>query len=470
MLFSSVEFLCGFLPLTLLIYYLLPGRKVRNRFLLLMSLGFYAWGEPLYVLLMIGCIAGNYLLGLLAARYRKTRGGRLVILAMLLFDLGILGLFKYAGFVTENLNAAFGLALPVWQAALPIGISFFTFQGMSYVIDVYRGEAEVRRNLLDVGLYVALFPQLIAGPIVRYNTIAAEIDGRRENWRDFCAGIDIFIVGLGKKVILANNFAIVADKIFDMGGYQAASVGALWLGAAAYTLQIYFDFGGYSDMAIGLGRMFGFHFLPNFNYPYISRSVTEFWRRWHISLSSWFRDYVYIPLGGNRKGLPRMIFNLLIVWGLTGLWHGANWTFIAWGLYYFCFLVFEKLTGLSKILPRLPLFSNLLVMLIVIIGWVLFRAADIGAAGAYIGGMFGMYGNPLTDEMFWYQLAENKVHFIIALLAAAPLIPWLKQKLGAAAEGRFFGTARDCCLLLIFLLVLAALAKGSYNPFIYFNF
>lgn len=470
MLFSSIEFLCGFLPLTLLIYYLLPGRQVKNRFLLLMSLGFYAWGEPVYVLLMLLCIAGNYLLGLAADRYRGGAGGRVVIAAMLLFDLGLLGVFKYAGFVTENLNAALGLELPVWEAALPIGISFFTFQGMSYVIDVYRGEAKVRRNLLDVGLYVALFPQLIAGPIVRYNTVAAEIDGRRENWRDFTSGIDLFIIGLGKKVILANNFAIVADKIFDAGGYESISVGAAWIGAIAYTLQIYFDFGGYSDMAVGLGRMFGFHFLPNFNYPYISRSVTEFWRRWHISLSSWFRDYVYIPLGGNRKGQARMVLNLLAVWALTGLWHGANWTFIAWGLYYFCFLIFEKLTGLSKILPKIPVVSNIAVLFIVIIGWVLFRATDIGAAGAYIGAMFGAFGNPMVDETFIYQLGENKVHLLVAALAATPILPYLRRKLPQIAENRAVGVLRDVCLMAILLVVLGGLAKGSYNPFIYFNF
>lgn len=470
MLFSSIEFLCGFLPLTLLIYYLLPGRAVRNRFLLLMSLGFYAWGEPLYVLLMLLCIAGNYLLGLAADKYRGGGKGRAVIAAMLLFNLGLLGVFKYAGFVTENLNVLLGLELPVWQAPLPIGISFFTFQGMSYVIDVYRGEAKVRHNLLDVGLYVALFPQLIAGPIVRYNTVAAEIDGRRENWRDFTSGIDLFIIGLGKKVILANNFAIVADKIFDAGGYESISVGAAWVGAIAYTLQIYFDFGGYSDMAVGLGRMFGFHFLPNFNYPYISRSVTEFWRRWHISLSSWFRDYVYIPLGGNRKGEGRMVLNLLTVWFLTGLWHGANWTFIAWGLYYFCFLIFEKLSGLNKILPKIPVVSNLAVLLVVIIGWVLFRATDIASAGAYIGAMFGVFGNPLTDETFIYQLGENKVHLLVAMLAATPILPWLRDKLPKIAELRLLGTLRDVCLLAMLLVVLAGLAKGSYNPFIYFNF
>lgn len=470
MLFSSIEFLCGFLPLTLLIYYLLPWRQVKNRFLLLMSLGFYAWGEPVYVLLMLLCIAGNYALGIAADSQRGTPGGRLVIAAMLLFDLGMLGVFKYAGFVAQNLNAALGLSLPVWQAVLPIGISFFTFQGMSYVVDVYRGEAKVRRNLLDVGLYVALFPQLMAGPIVRYNTVAAEIDGRQENWRDFTSGVELFIVGLGKKVILANNFAIVADKIFDAGAYESISIGAAWIGAVAYTLQIYFDFGGYSDMAVGLGRMFGFHFLTNFNYPYISRSVTEFWRRWHISLSSWFRDYVYIPLGGNRKGQSRMVLNLLVVWALTGLWHGANWTFIAWGLYYFCFLIFEKLTGLNKILPKIPLASNVLVLLVVIIGWVLFRAVDISSAAAYIGAMFGAFGNPLIDETFVYQLGENKVHLLVAALAATPILPYLRGRLPQLAQSRAVGVLRDVCLIAMLLVVLGGLAKGSYNPFIYFNF
>ena len=470
MLFSGIEFLCGFLPLVLLVYYLLPGRRVRNRFLLLTSLGFYAWGEPLYVLLMLACIAGNYLWGLLAAQYRGGRAGRAVIASMLVFNLGLLGVFKYAGFIIDNLNALFGQILPLWQVNLPIGISFFTFQGMSYVIDVYRGDAKVRRNILDVGLYVAFFPQLIAGPIVRYNTIAAEIDGRRENWRDFTAGVQLFIIGLAKKVILANNFAVAADKIFDAGGYEAISIGAAWLGAAAYTLQIYFDFGGYSDMAIGLGRMFGFHFLPNFNYPYISRSITEFWRRWHISLSAWFRDYVYIPLGGNRKGIARQILNLLAVWLLTGLWHGANWTFVAWGLYYFCFLALEKLTGLPKLLPKLPVISNLLVLCVVVIGWVIFRAADIQSAASYIGAMFGVFGNPLADDTFMFQLTENKVHFLLAAVCATPIIPWLKRKIPRVIGSPFFSVLRDICLLVIFLVALGALAKGSYNPFIYFNF
>ena len=470
MLFSSVEFLCGFLPLTLLIYYLLPWRQARNRFLLLMSLGFYAWGEPLYLLVMLACIAANYAFGLLVDKYNGTRLVKPVLAAMLLFNLGLLGAFKYAAFVTTNINAALGLNLPVWQAALPLGISFFTFQGMSYVIDVYRGEAKVRKNLLDVGLYVSFFSALIAGPIVRYNTVAEEIDGRRENWRDFTSGIDLLLIGLGKKVILANNFAVVADKIFDAGGYENISVGAAWLGAVAYTLQIYFDFGGYSDMAIGLGRMFGFHFLPNFNYPYIAGSVTDFWRRWHISLSSWFRDYVYIPLGGNRKGQARMVLNLLAVWLLTGLWHGANWTFVAWGLYYFCFLVFEKLTGLAKILPKLPVISNLLVLLVVIIGWVLFRAADISSAAAYLGAMFGVFGNPAVDATFIFQLSENKVLLVIAALASTPIIPWLQSKLPRLTGNMAVGLLRDCFLLLILLVVLASLAKGSYNPFIYFNF
>ncbi len=469
MLFSSIEFLCGFLPLTLLLYYLLPGRKLRNRFLLLMSLGFYAWGEPLYVLLMLACIAGNYCFGLLADKFRGKPGVKLVLALMLVFDLGLLGVFKYSGFVVESLNSALGLSLTVPSLALPIGISFFTFQGMSYVIDVYRGQAEVRRNLLDVGLYVAFFPQLIAGPIVRYNTIAAEIDGRKENWQDFTSGIDLFIIGLGKKVILANNFAIVADKLFDGGGYTSMSIGAAWVGAIAYTLQIYFDFGGYSDMAIGLGRMFGFHFLKNFNYPYIAHSVTDFWRRWHISLSSWFRDYVYIPLGGNRVSKGRLVLNLFAVWLLTGLWHGANWTFVAWGVYYFCFLVAEKLLGLDKKLAKLPGISNVLVLVIVTVGWVLFRAADISSALDYLGAMFGVFGNPLVDDAFIYQFSENKVHFLVAILACVPLFPKLAQ-LGEKLPYAVRAVVRDCFLLIVLLVALAALAKGSYNPFIYFNF
>lgn len=477
MLFSSIEFLCGFLPLTLLIYYLLPWRTVRNRFLLLMSLVFYAWGEPLYVLLMMACICGNWAFGLLAGRWRGEKRGMLLLAAMLVFDLGLLAVFKYAGFAVSTVNSLLGLALPVPRVVLPIGISFFIFQGISYVIDVWRGEAEQRRNVLDVGLYIAFFPQLIAGPIVRYNTIAAEISGRRETWDDFVSGIELFIIGLGKKVLLANNFAIAADKIFDTGGYESISIGAAWVGAAAYTLQIYFDFGGYSDMAVGLGRMFGFHFLPNFNYPYIARSVTDFWRRWHMSLSQWFRDYVYIPLGGNRRGTARMLLNLLAVWLLTGLWHGANWTFVLWGLYYFVFLVAEKLTGLAKVLPRLPLISNLLVLVIVMIGWVLFRAPDVDAAFAYIGAMFGVFGNPPVDETFFFQTSENAVHFLIAAVACVPVLPALGRRLaavgivpGQGVGGRVLGMARDVLLLLILLLALASLAKGSYNPFIYFNF
>lgn len=477
MLFSSIEFLCGFLPLTLLIYYLLPWRQVRNRFLLVMSLGFYAWGEPLYVLLMMACICGNWAFGLLAGRRRGEKRGMLLLALMLLFDLGLLAVFKYAAFAVSTLNSLLGLSLAVPQVVLPIGISFFIFQGISYVIDVWRGEAEERKNVLDVGLYIAFFPQLIAGPIVRYNTVAAEISGRRENWQDFVSGVELLIIGLAKKVLLANNFAIVADKIFDAGGYQSISVGAAWIGALAYTLQIYFDFGGYSDMAIGLGRMFGFHFLKNFNYPYIANSVTDFWRRWHMSLSQWFRDYVYIPLGGNRRGGARMVLNLLVVWLLTGLWHGANWTFVLWGLYYFVFLVVEKLTGLAKIMPRMPFIAHPLVLVIVMIGWVLFRASDVDAAFAYIGAMFGVFGNPLTDETFFFQLSENAVHLAVAAVACVPVLPAVGARLSAAgitlgegAVGRLLGLLRDCLLLMLLLAVLASLAKGSYNPFIYFNF
>lgn len=487
MLFSSVEFLCAFLPLTLLVYYLLPGRRLRNHFLLLMSLVFYAWGEPLYVLLMLTCIVGNYAFGLLAAAFRpkEQEGGgrwpaRVNLAVMLAFNLGLLAVYKYAGFAVSNLNAAFGLNLEDPGFVLPIGISFFTFQGISYVIDVSRGQAQARFNVLDVGLYVAFFPQLIAGPIVRYNTIAAEIDGRKENWQDFAAGVDLFIIGLGKKVLLANNFALVVDKVYDAATYVnplEMSVAAAWIAAIAYTLQIYFDFGGYSDMALGLGRMFGFHFLPNFNYPYAARSVTDFWRRWHISLSSWFRDYVYIPLGGNRMAKWRLALNLLLVWLLTGLWHGANWTFIVWGLYYCGFLLLEKFTGLNKLLAKLPLVGNVWTLFIVIIGWVIFRSPDLPSAIQHIGLMFGLYHNPLTDEIYIFQLLENRVQFAVALAACLPLLPALRAlfarvnlQVGRGWLGVPLGVMRDGFLLLLLVLALAALAKGSYNPFIYFNF
>ena len=376
MLFSSLIFIVVFLPCVLIIYYgpLRRRRGMQNVFLLLASLGFYAWGEPWFVLIMLASIVGNWIFGMLVDKARTSKAkSRAVILIMLAFNIAIIFVFKYLMFTLKTINAIAGTDISVPQ----IGISFFTFQAISYVIDVYREKGEMQKNLLNVGLYIAFFPQLIAGPIVRYETISDQIMGRRESYEDFSRGVCRFIVGLSKKVLLANNFAVVADQSFAFSAADNCSVAFAWLGAIAYTLQIYFDFSGYSDMAIGLGAMFGFHFPENFNYPYISKSVAEFWRRWHISLGSWFRDYVYFPLGGSRvKSKARLVFNLFIVWLLTGIWHGANFTFIAWGLIYFVLISLEKLTNFEKRNVNSAV-RYIYTMFFVVIGWVFFRADSI---------------------------------------------------------------------------------------------
>lgn len=482
MLFSSLIFLFMFLPVVLLGYFGILGKcslKVKNRFLLLCSLFFYGWGEPIYVFLMIACIGYNYLFGLWAALARQSgnrKSGRAAITLMLVCNLSVLGVFKYTDFMINNFNGWFGMSIPLQEIALPIGISFFIFQGISYVIDVYRGNGEVQKNPLDVGLYIAFFPQLIAGPIVRYNTIAREIKERRENVDDFADGVAIFIIGLAKKVIIANNIAIVADKAFAVPTTEL-SVAMAWLGAVAYTLQIYFDFGGYSDMAIGLGRMFGFHFLANFNFPYISRSVSEFWRRWHISLGSWFRDYVYFPLGGSRVGKLRLVFNLLVVWFLTGMWHGANWTFICWGLFYFFWIALEKLTGLGKKMEQTPVISTVFVMFLVILGWVMFRADTMTQAVQYMAAMFNGYGVGFMDDLAKFYIHDYKYFFLLGIIFALPVRDWLRRltaKRFALADEKAHGNAMQIasivCLVLLLIISAALLAKGSYNPFIYFNF
>ncbi|MGI5824915.1 MAG: MBOAT family O-acyltransferase [Bacillota bacterium] len=482
MVFSSLIFLFMFLPLVLLGYFGLLRKcslKVKNRFLLLASLFFYGWGEPVYVFLMIGCIFYNYLFGRwadLARRSSNRKSGHIAIVLMLICNLSILGVFKYTDFVLSNLNTIFGLSLPLPEIVLPIGISFFIFQGISYVIDVYRGNGQAQKNPLDVGLYIAFFPQLIAGPIVRYNTIAKEIKNRRENADDFADGISIFVIGLAKKAIIANNIAIVADKAFALSPTSELSVAMAWLGAIAYTLQIYFDFGGYSDMAIGLGRMFGFHFLANFNFPYISRSVSEFWRRWHISLGSWFRDYVYFPLGGSRVGKLRLVFNLLVVWFLTGLWHGANWTFICWGLFYFFWIALEKITGLGKKMERTPVVSTVFVMFLVVLGWVMFRAETMTQALQYMAAMFNGYGTGLWDANAQMYLHDYKWFFIFGIICALPVKNWCLQAFKrnkALTDGQYAKILQIIgiiCLAVLLVVATAFLAKGSYNPFIYFNF
>ena len=469
MLFSSSVFLFFFLPAVLLVYFLLPRKwlPVKNVFLLLASLLFYAWGEPKFVLVMLLSIGANYLFGLLVDKYRdKKPAARLVLVLMLVFNLSVIFINKYLMFFLTNLNALFSLQLAVPDIPLPIGISFFTFQSISYVLDIYRQKGEVQKNPLNVGLYISFFPQLIAGPIVRYQTVAEQIKYRRETWEDFTRGACRFIRGLSKKVLLSNTLAVVADAAF---GFQDPSVTFAWLGAIAYTLQIFFDFSGYSDMAIGMGWMFGFHFDENFNYPYISKSVSEFWRRWHISLGTWFRDYVYFPLGGSRvKSKGRLAFNLFVVWFLTGVWHGANWTFILWGLYFFVLLAAEKLTGFGKFLERHKPVGLLYALLAALFGWVLFRAPDLSSALAYLGSMLGLSGAPFLSAQTALYLPENWLFFGAAILFCMPVGDWLKRKFPTLE--RIYGYVYPLCYMVLFLLSVAYIVKGTYNPFIYFNF
>ena len=478
MVFSSTVFLLLFLPLTLLVYYnpFFKSRPFRNHTLLLFSLAFYAWGEPVFVFVLLFSILVNWFFALMIDKQTDPIKRKRLLFFPLALDIGLIFLFKYLGFAARNLGLLLGRASLDVSIALPIGISFLTFQIMSYVMDVYRKKAPVQRSVLNVALYISLFPQLIAGPIVRYETVADQIMNRKETPDDFTAGVTRFIFGLGKKVLLANYAGLIADNIFSAAGSLSAA--AAWLGIVAYALQIYFDFSGYSDMAIGLGRMFGFHFLENFNYPYIASSVTDFWRRWHISLSTWFRDYVYIPLGGNRGSRARWIFNLFAVWLLTGLWHGANWTFIVWGLYYFVFLLIEKLTGFDK---KLGFFSHAYTLLIVLIGWVIFRAESLPRALQYLGYMFGVGANGIVDELFRYYLSNGKWVLLAAVISCFPLARLIRSKLssgtaeasGVQLQGGLLiamDLGRTVFTALIFVLSFLVCVNSTYNPFIYFNF
>ncbi len=458
MVFSSTVFLFFFLPLVLCLYYnpLLTGRRFRNCLLLVASLFFYAWGEPAFVFLLMLSVCVGWFVG----RHLQGKRRKVWLALGVVFHVGLLFVFKYLTFLLGELGLLHG-PLQGFALTLPIGISFFTFQLLSYLFDVYYGKAEAQKNLLSVALYVALFPQLIAGPIVRYEAIAAEISGRRENLDDFTEGMLRFIHGLAKKVLIANYMGQLADTIFAM---EEMSTGTAWLGAVAYTLQIYFDFSGYSDMAIGLGRMFGFHFAENFNYPYISRSATEFWRRWHISLGSWFRDYVYIPLGGNRCSKFRWVLNLFAVWALTGIWHGANYTFLVWGLFYFVLLMMEKFTRLPERLGRL---SHIYALIAIMVGWVMFRSKDLGAGLHYLAVMFGFSGIGLTDDFFYMYLEETYVLVSLAIILSLPVLPWLKEKAWAV---KAVTAIEPVAAFGIFLLTLAVTVSASYNPFIYFNF
>ena len=465
MLFSSTVFIFVFLPAVLIGYYLLlRGMKARNALLLAASLLFYAWGEPVYVLLMLLSIAVNYAFGRLLERREHSKA---LLLAAVIFNLGLLFYFKYLNFTVDNLNALFGLHLSVPALALPIGISFFTFQAMSYVIDVYRGTAPVQRNVLNLGLYISFFPQLIAGPIVRYNSIAAQIEARRVTPEDFQEGVCRFIEGFAKKIILANNLSLAAERAFALAGAGEISTAMAWLGSLAYTFQIYFDFSGYSDMAIGLGRMFGFRFEENFRYPYLSRSVSEFWHRWHISLGHWFRDYVYFPLGGSRVDRGKLLRNLFVVWLLTGVWHGAAWQFIVWGLGYGVIISLEKLTGFPRNCRSNVLSTAyaLCTFLIVNAGWVLFGAQDLPAALVQLRAMLGFGAAPDLTAAFYWQ--ESWPLFLAAAFFSTPL---LRKLLGRLRPGTALEIGRALLYMLLFAVSVSYLAMGAHNPFIYFTF
>ncbi len=457
MLFSSVTFLYYFLPAVVIVYFLLP-RGMKNPWLLLTSLVFYGWGEPKLLTLMILTIGVFYGCGLAIGKAKTEKWKKFWMILSLAIGIGLLAVFKYADFFIQSFNAVTGLSLPLLKIALPVGISFYTFQCLSYTVDVYRGEAEPQRDPIAFGAYVTMFPQLIAGPIVRYADVAEMLQTRRENLPQFASGVQRFIIGLAKKVLLANPMGNLWNLLEATQGTLAA-----WMGILAYSLQIYFDFSGYSDMAIGLGRMFGFEFLENFNYPYISASITEFWRRWHISLSTWFKEYVYIPLGGNRKGLPRQICNIAIVWLLTGLWHGASWNFVLWGGYYALLLIAEK-TFLLKKLEGLPRWlRHAYAMLAVVLGWALFYFENLGALGAFLVRLF----RPVSSAGVAHLLLGYLPMTMVACLAATPLGSRLSCKAGQGAAARY-GRLLGCGLLL--LLCVAALVSQSYNPFIYFRF
>ncbi|EEL72273.1 Membrane bound O-acyl transferase MBOAT [Bacillus mycoides] len=446
--------------------------ELRNFVLLAFSLIFYAWGEPRFVLLMLFSIILNYCFGLLVHHYDKRKNMKVTFLIMAVVgNILLLSYFKYISFFTDILNQTLHLSIHVDPIPLPIGISFYTFQAMSYVIDIYRKDGDVQKNPLNLALYISIFPQLIAGPIVRYNIVADQIKTRIHSFERFTAGIQIFVLGLAKKMLIANQVGFVADKIFALPPSEM-SAGTAWIGIIAYTLQIYFDFSGYSDMAIGLGKMFGFDFPKNFNYPYISKSISEFWRRWHITLGSWFRDYIYIPLGGNRVSKLANYRNLFIVWGLTGLWHGASWTFITWGLYYGFIISIEK-AGFEKILNKLwkPL-QHAYVLIIVMIGWVFFRADNFAYSFQYLKAMFGIERQSFIDDNTMLYIHEYIVIFIIAFIAATPILKRIKNILELAPKTYIFTmqVVRPILLLSLFMISIMYLINSTYNPFIYFRF
>ena len=469
MVFSSLEFLFLFLTATLLVYFLVPMRA-RNVVLLLFSLVFYGWGEPRYVFLMIFTIVVDYVFGLLVERGQKRGDNKFAkgsMIAAIVINLAILGFFKYYDFFVSNLRLIPGLSgLPTLGLELPIGISFYTFQALSYVIDVYRMDTGAQKNIAAFGAYVTLYPQLIAGPIVRYKDVDDQLTKREHSIPLFAEGTRTFIAGMGKKILLANMAGQLWETLKATPSDSRTVLGA-WLGIILYTFQIYFDFSGYSDMAIGLGKMIGFRFLENFNYPYIATSITDFWRRWHISLSTWFREYVYIPLGGNRKGKGRQIINLLVVWFLTGFWHGASWNYILWGLYYFVLLMIEKLFLLDK-LKKAPAFvARLYTMFFVVIGWLLFVFEDLPAGVSWLSNMFGVGVFSFVSGADLWRLVRNLPFLIILCVASTPLPKKLYKKFTASDAGMTIASVGG---ILVLLLCIAYLVDSSFNPFLYFRF
>ncbi len=466
MVFSTPYFLFLYLPAVLLLYYISP-LKLRNLVLLIVNLVFYGWGEPVYILIMFASILIDYTHGMLVTRCKGSgnlRGAKAAVASSVVFNLALLGVFKYWDFIAGSLAAAGLRFMPTLGVELPIGISFYTFQTMSYTIDVYRGDAKAQKNIVTFGAFVTLFPQLIAGPILRYKDLGDQLEHRVHSCGKFASGVQRFVIGLSKKVLLANAIGPLWDVTLATPGAQLTTLGA-WLGVVAFAFQIYFDFSGYSDMAIGLGRMLGFEFLENFRYPYLARSATEFWRRWHISLGTWFREYLYIPLGGSRVGKPRLLLNLLIVWAATGVWHGASWNFLLWGLFYFVFLVLEKF-WLGKVLDKAPrALSRVYALAVILVGWSIFAVEDLGTLGAYLKAMFGL-GAGAWDDSFLYYLRGYLPILLIAAVASTPAAARLWHKLPEKARRVLLP------LLLAAGLVLstAYLVDGTYNPFLYFRF
>ncbi len=465
MLFSSIPFLYYFLPVVLILYFIVP-KKLKNSVLLITSLVFYSWGEPKYVILMIASILIGYISGRLIEVFSQ-KTAKIILALSVAINLGFLGYFKYADFFIENFNSATGLSVPLLRIALPIGISFYTFQILSYTVDVYRKDVPAQKNLINLASYVTMFPQLIAGPIVRYSHIAKELENREINTENFAKGMRRFVLGLGKKILIANTLGELCD-IFKQSDDKAVLF--YWLYAIAFMLHVYFDFSGYSDMAIGLGRIFGFNFWENFNYPFISKSATEFWRRWHMSLGTWFRDYVYIPMGGNRVSKPKWFFNIFVVWFLTGFWHGADWTFIVWGLYFAIFLILEKLVYL-KYLEKSKVLSRVYLFVVVGISFVIFNATDMKEAFSYIGGMFGAGKVPLVSDEFFYYLKSFGVTLVIGLVGATPVVKKTVEAIKKTSVGsKVIAVLEPITLVALLVVMTAYLVDGSFNPFLYFRF